>query len=198
MYNFGVGCEKGILVSGTTRQVRIIGFNHDDAVDTAAGDKIGITFQFTALLPPTRPMNTTQNISTPGTWSNMTLRTTLNGTAFINTFPTDLRAVIRPAVKLSIHLNRSAVSSNETVWILCDAEYRPSPSVYVSGSATTLLTGEVYEFWTTNNATILAPSVTIFTRVVISATEAQGIDSRWGRGAVSPAHTHGIVPAFGV
>jgi len=198
MYNFGVGATKSIVVSGTTRQVRIIGFNHDDAVDTAAGDKIGITFQFTAVLPPNRRMHA----SNPTTWSATELRGTLNGATFLNTLPADLRAVIRPAVKLSNNRNQSpATPSNETVWILCDREYRANAMhrINISGGVIPLLTGEVYEFWTTNNATMLAPNISIFTRTQ-SSDGVIGFDSRWPAEGVMQANNaaHGTVPVFGV
>ena len=194
MYNFGVGDTKNIVVGGITHPVRIIGFNYDNAVNTAAGNKIGITFEFTNHLAPARRLHSTTTISAAGGWAGAELRGVLNNEVF-NSLPNDLRTVIRPAVKESMVQGGNIVSTNDNLWILCALEYYNE-----TGWGLWIRSGHAgqYEYYrdiVVNIDGYFSTTPSFWTRSVN-----RGEGSSWAmRHGASPATTaRGISPAFGV
>ena len=94
---FALGDTKKITLNDdTTIGVRIIGFNHDNS-DT--GDLLPITFESVETLNDDFCMNETS--TNKGGWEKSYLRSMLNGSFLNSMLPEDLRAVIKPCVKLT-------------------------------------------------------------------------------------------------
>ncbi len=80
-YTIGVGDYTWV----NSKKVRIIGFNHDDLVDTSAygegktNTKAGITFEYVNFIISNSAMNS--SATNVGGWGSCELRGTLNGTA---------------------------------------------------------------------------------------------------------------------
>lgn len=82
---------------GTTYNVRIVGFNHDDI--TGGVGKAGITWQFVDLLNDTYPMNGTNTSN--GGWRDSALRANMNSGTIWNQVPKTLAADILAVDKRS-------------------------------------------------------------------------------------------------
>jgi len=93
---FALGDTKKITMKdGSEINVRIIDFNHDEDED---GRKIPISFESVETLNDDYVMN--DSSSNKGGWEKSKLRSVLNST-FLSMLPDDLRAVIKPCVKLT-------------------------------------------------------------------------------------------------
>ena len=94
---FEVGDTKKFrLADGSYLTARIIGFNHDYAED---GSLTHITFETVETLDGDIPMN--EKSTNEGGWDASYLRAKLNGNFFEKQLPADLKAVIKPVVKIT-------------------------------------------------------------------------------------------------
>ena len=109
------------LADGTTTEVQILGFYHDDKSDGSG--KAGISFIFSDGVA-LRGMNLTA--STVGGWEQSEARAWLNSD-FLNKLPADLRSCIVPVNKMT---NNSGITSNpdavtmtsDNLWLLSHNE----------------------------------------------------------------------------
>ena len=94
---FEVGDAKTVqLKDGTSIDVRIIGFYHDKDAD---GRLLPISFETVQTMNDDEVMN--EKYTNEGGWEKSFLRARLNGSFFDEMLPDDLKAVIKPCVKLT-------------------------------------------------------------------------------------------------
>ena len=94
---FEVGDAKTVqLKDGTSIDVRIIGFYHDKDAD---GRLLLISFETVQTMNDDEVMN--EKYTNEGGWEKSFLRARLNGSFFDEMLPDDLKAVIKPCVKLT-------------------------------------------------------------------------------------------------
>ena len=94
---FEVGDAKTVqLKDGTSIDVRIIGFYHDKDAD---GRVLPISFETVQTLNDDEVMN--EKYTNEGGWEKSFLRARLNGSFFDEMLPDDLKAAIKPCVKLT-------------------------------------------------------------------------------------------------
>lgn len=129
---------------GTTYNVRIAGFNHDDI--TGGVGKAGITWQFVDLLNDEYPMN--GMLTNDGGWRDSDLRTNMNEGAIWNQVPKRLTADIVTVDKLTKNRDDGTESNEELksipvtstsdkLWIMSNLEFAETPFSPFDG-----LTGE--------------------------------------------------------
>ena len=117
---FEVGDTKKFrLADGSYLTARIIGFNHDYAED---GNLTHITFETVETLDGNIPMN--EKSTNEGGWDASYLRAKLNGNFFKKQLPADLKAVIKPVVKLTAKSgkNEMLVPSVDKLFVLSEQE----------------------------------------------------------------------------
>lgn len=114
---FNVGDEKTFKINNNDYTVQIYGFNHDDLANS--NGKANITFGFKNVLNYTYPINF-ENPNNGG-WSCSDVRTHLNK-KFYETFPNELRSVIKEVNKVSDTGNRDA----NTLYTTTDKIFIPS------------------------------------------------------------------------
>lgn len=117
---FEVGDTKKFrLADGSYLTARIIGFNHDYAED---GSLTHITFETVETLDGDIPMN--EKSTNEGGWDASYLRAKLNGNFFEKQLPTDLKAVIKPVVKITAKSgkNEMLVPSVDKLFVLSEQE----------------------------------------------------------------------------
>lgn len=93
---FSLGDIKTIDIGGTSYEVFIVGFSHDDKSDSSG--KAGITFQMVDCLNTKSKMNSSS--TNAGGWENTLMRTYLNGDVY-NSLSSDLQSVIKTVNKSS-------------------------------------------------------------------------------------------------
>lgn len=94
---FALGDTKEItLADGSSINVRIIGFNHDQNDN---GQVIPITFESVETLNEDAQMN--DEYTNKGGWSASKLRSSMNDHFFNNMLPEDLKAVIKSCAKMT-------------------------------------------------------------------------------------------------
>lgn len=111
--------KKFRLADGSYLTARIIGFNHDYAED---GTLTHITFETVETLDGDIPMN--EKTTNEGGWDASYLRSKLNGNFFKNQLPADLKAVIKPVVKITAKSgkNEMLVPSVDKLFVLSEQE----------------------------------------------------------------------------
>ena len=117
---FEVGDTKKFrLADGSYLTARIIGFNHDYAED---GSLTHITFETVETLDGDIPMN--EKFTNEGGWDASYLRAKLNGNFFEKQLPADLKAVIKPVVKITAKSgkNEMLVPSVDKLFVLSEQE----------------------------------------------------------------------------
>ena len=117
---FKIGDTKKFqLADGSYLTARIIGFNHDYTED---GSLAHITFETVETLDGDIPMN--EKFTNEGGWDASYLRSKLNGNFFKNQLPADLKAVIKPVVKITATSgkNEMLVPSVDKLFILSEQE----------------------------------------------------------------------------
>lgn len=117
---FEVGDTKKFrLADGSYLTARIIGFNHDYARD---GSLVHITFETVETLDGDIPMN--EKSTNEGGWDASYLRAKLNGNFFEKQLPADLKAVIKPVVKMTAKSgkNEVRVPSVDKLFVLSEQE----------------------------------------------------------------------------
>lgn len=117
---FEVGDTKKFrLADGFYLTARIIGFNHDYAED---GSLTHITFETVETLDGDIPMN--EKFTNEGGWDASYLRAKLNGNFFEKQLPDDLKAVIKPVVKVTSKsgINEMLVPSVDKLFVLSEQE----------------------------------------------------------------------------
>lgn len=117
---FEVGDTKKFrLADGSYLTARIIGFNHDYAED---GSLSHITFETVETLDGDIPMN--EKSTNEGGWDASYLRAKLNGNFFEKQLPADLKAVIKPVVKITAKSgkNEMLVPSVDKLFVLSEQE----------------------------------------------------------------------------
>lgn len=117
---FEVGDTKKFrLADGSYLTARIIGFNHDYAED---GSLTHITFETVETLDGNIPMN--EKSTNEGGWDASYLRAKLNGNFFEKQLPADLKAVIKPVVKITAKSgkNEILVTSVDKLFVLSEQE----------------------------------------------------------------------------
>ena len=117
---FEVGDTKKFrLADGSYLTARIIGFNHDYAED---GSLTHITFETVETLDGDIPMN--EKSTNEGGWDASYLRAKLNGNFFEKQLPADLKAVIKPVVKITAKSgkNEMLVPSVDKLFVLSEQE----------------------------------------------------------------------------
>lgn len=117
----GTQVKQVELTDGTSTEVRIIGFYHDDKSDGSG--KAGISFLFTDGVA-WREMN--PDATSVGGWEQSRARAWLNND-FIRLLPSDLQSYIIPVDKLTNNVgptsNPTAVSAtSDTLWLLSHSE----------------------------------------------------------------------------
>lgn len=90
---WSVGDTKNIVVSGETITMQIIGFNHDTLT---SGGAAKITFGMKDLMANTRQFN--RDDEAVGGYSTSQIHSYVDNTVY-NSFPSDLRSVIKPVNK---------------------------------------------------------------------------------------------------
>ena len=111
--------KKITLKDGSEINVRIIDFNHDE---DESGQKIPISFESVETLNENQVMN--DSCSNKGGWEKSKLRSFLN-TTILAMLPDDLRAVIKPCVKLTRTSGASNASLGKTldhIFVLSEQE----------------------------------------------------------------------------
>jgi len=111
--------KKITLKDGSEINVRIIDFNHDE---DESGQKIPISFESVETLNEDQVMN--DSCSNKGGWEKSKLRSFLN-TTILAMLPDDLRAVIKPCVKLTRTSGASNASLGKTldhIFVLSEQE----------------------------------------------------------------------------
>ena len=93
---FNLGDIKTIDIGGTSYEVFIVGFSHDDKSDSSG--KAGITFQMVDCLNTKSKMNSYNKNA--GGWKSTLMRTYLNGDVY-NSLSSDLQSVIKTVNKSS-------------------------------------------------------------------------------------------------
>lgn len=117
---FEVGDTKKFrLADGSYLTARIIGFNHDYAED---GSLTHITFETVETIDGDIPMN--EKSTNEGGWDASYLRAKLNGNFFEKQLPADLKAVIKPVVKITAKSgkNEMLVPSVDKLFVLSEQE----------------------------------------------------------------------------
>lgn len=119
--HFEVGDTKTVtLKDGSTIELRIIGFDHDDGVD---GQKLPISFETVQTLNKDFPMN--EDWTNVGGWAESKLRRVLNSDIYA-LLPDDLRAVIKPCVKLTSKGGKdqdgTMIQTSDPLFILSEQE----------------------------------------------------------------------------
>lgn len=117
---FKIGNTKKFqLADGSYLTARIIGFNHDYTED---GSLAHITFETVETLDGDIPMN--EKSTNEGGWDASYLRSKLNGNFFKNQLPADLKAVIKPVVKITAKSgkNEMLVPSVDKLFVLSEQE----------------------------------------------------------------------------
>ena len=117
---FEVGDTKKFrLADGSYLTARIIGFNHDYARD---GSLVHITFETVETLDGDIPMN--EKSTNEGGWDASYLRAKLNGNFFEKQLPADLKAVIKPVVKMTAKSSKNEVRvpSVDKLFVLSEQE----------------------------------------------------------------------------
>lgn len=117
---FKIGDTKKFqLADGSYLTARIIGFNHDYTED---GSLAHITFETVETLDGDIPMN--EKSTNEGGWDASYLRSKLNGNFFKNQLPADLKAVIKPVVKITAKSgkNEMPVPSVDKLFVLSEQE----------------------------------------------------------------------------
>ena len=141
---FEVGDTKKFrLADGSYLTARIIGFNHDYAED---GSLTHITFETVETLDGDIPMN--EKSTNEGGWDASYLRAKLNGNFFEKQLPTDLKAVIKPVVKITAKSgkNEMLVPSVDKLFVLSEQEVF-GRKIYSCGGE-----GKWYEWYKRENA----------------------------------------------
>jgi hypothetical protein len=142
-YNLGwyPGDTKAIIYTGwegvlINLMVRILGFRHDTKV---GGGRAGISLE---VAPLTALGTETSNINTGG-WTQSWSRNTLMPYQ-LNRLPSDLTAVIKPAVKVGSNgsQNPNPNTNNDTLWLLSAAEIGDTSTP--NGA---VVEGETYAFY---------------------------------------------------
>ena len=118
---WNVGDSKKIVCNGNEMTARIIGFDHDDVVDTASygREKAGITFEFAENYPTTQYAWSGVNSAV---WSNSKLRTEAM-VSFLNGME-DVKDYIVPVKKLCVMStgNATRVVVEDTLFCLSEFE----------------------------------------------------------------------------
>lgn len=134
-----VGDTVSVSISGTSYDIVIIGFNHDELASatayggTTATGKAGISFQLKDCLSTTYQMNSSNTNS--GGWTNCALRTTLNNT-IKGQLPSAWQGIIKKVKKKA-----SAGSQSSTINITEDDLFNLA-EVEIFGSTTYSAAGE--------------------------------------------------------
>lgn len=109
------------LTDGTTTEVQILGFYHDDKSDGSG--KAGISFVFSGGVA-LRGMNSTA--TTAGGWEQSEARTWLNSD-FLEALPADLRGFVVPVDKMTNNAGATAdpaavTATSDSLWLLSHDE----------------------------------------------------------------------------
>lgn len=111
--------KKFRLADGSYLTARIIDFNHDYGED---GSLVHITFETVETLDGDTLMN--EEFTNEGGWDASSLRAKLNGNFFKNQLPTDLKAVIKPVIKITAKSGKDAtmVPSADKLFVQSEQE----------------------------------------------------------------------------
>ena len=115
----GLGATKTVsLKDGSVITLQIIDFNHDE---TAAGQLAPVTWETVHVLPKIRPIN--RNGGNYGGWEQGDVRRWLNRD-FSQMLPDELRAIIKPVVKLTSAGNESSelIRTTDLLWLPSEVE----------------------------------------------------------------------------
>jgi hypothetical protein len=117
----GTQAKDLVLADGTTVQVQVAGFCHDDLTD---GSKAGISFVFKDAIA-VEPMYSPEADSVSG-WEQSSMRTWLNDEWMAN-LPQDLQDVIVPASKYSNNVGETqdlacVTPTSDKLWLLSNIE----------------------------------------------------------------------------
>lgn len=130
---------------GTTYDVRIVGFNHDDI--TGGVGKAGITWQFVDLLNDAYPMNETDTNN--GGWRDSALRANMNEGTIWSQVPKTLAADILAVDKMTKNAGRVLETTPITIttdllWVMSKSEIYSSYKDVAKGE------GAQYEWYVIN------------------------------------------------
>ena len=141
---FSIGDERTISIGGTSYKVKITDFNHDDLADGSG--KAPYTFSMSNALATTRAMNSSNTNS--GGWTGSAMYSYME--TLLNTFPSDLKALIRPVIKKTSAGNQSTsiVESNDKLWLFSEVEVFGATTYSAAGG------GSQYPIFTSNSSRI--------------------------------------------
>ena len=142
---FNVGDAKSISINGTSYNIKIYDFNHDDLADGSG--KAKMTLGLANCLSTTYAMNSSN--TNAGGWGSCALRTTLQDTIF-NQLPSELRALIKKVKKKTSAGNQSSTinTTEDTLFLFSEVELFGSTTYSKSGE------GTQYPIFTNNSSRI--------------------------------------------
>ena len=142
---FNVGDAKSISINGTSYNIKIHDFNHDDLADGSG--KAKMTLGLANCLSTTYAMNSSN--TNVGGWGSCALRTTLQDTIF-NQLPSELRALIKKVKKKTSAGNQSSTinTTEDTLFLFSEVELFGSTTYSKSGE------GTQYPIFTNNSSRI--------------------------------------------
>lgn len=146
---FSIGDTKSISINGTSYDVKIYGFDHDDKTDNSG--KAGITFGLSKLLSPAHKMNV--NRTNNGGWNNCVLRTTTLRNTIYNQLDNSVRKVIKTVTKKAsggVSNNNALYSSPDTLFLFSEIEVTGSSENSIEGE------GTKYPIFTDNTSRVKA------------------------------------------
>ena len=142
---FNVGDAKSISINGTSYNIKIYDFNHDDLADGSG--KAKMTLGLANCLSTYYAMNSSN--TNVGGWGSCALRTTLQDTIF-NQLPSELRALIKKVKKKTSAGNQSSTinTTEDTLFLFSEVELFGSTTYSKSGE------GKQYPIFTNNSSRI--------------------------------------------
>ena len=142
---FNVGDAKSISINGTSYNIKIYDFNHDDLADGSG--KAKMTLGLANCLSTYYAMNSSN--TNVGGWGSCALRTTLQDTIF-NQLPSELRALIKKVKKKTSAGNQSSTikTTEDTLFLFSEVELFGSTTYSKSGE------GTQYPIFTNNSSRV--------------------------------------------
>ncbi|MCI9178196.1 MAG: Ig domain-containing protein, partial [Clostridia bacterium] len=153
-YKITAGDIFKVKYNGTTRRVRVLGFNHDDLVSTSAykgqtSTKAGISFEFLDCMTGTDQwaMNDNSNTNSGG-WTGTTIRGKLNNSKPKLSNSSYIKQVKKPYATTYNTDSLSSTPANDYLWLLSCTEIWGSSSASGCKSGYSKTTeGSQYKFY---------------------------------------------------
>lgn len=190
---WSVGDTKKFVCNGNEMTARIIGFDHDDVVDTASygREKAGITFEFAENHPTTYVWSSVSS----AVWSNSTLRTEAM-VSFLNGME-DVKDYIVPVKKLCVMSTGNATKVVVEDTLFCLSEFEVLGKISYGRTDE----GAQYAFYAAGNSPLKMDANTTtkrawWTRSVFNSSTRAAISTSGASEGVSYSNKRGVSPAF--